>query len=165
MQDLIDKISSYNLFNYLLPGILFVVFSELLTSYSLIQSDIIIGVFLYYFIGLVISRIGSLVIEPLFRKISLLEFAPYEEFVIASKTDQKLEVLSEANNMYRTFCSLFIMLAALKSYEILEQWHSFIEVLSPYIIVGTLFLIFMFSYRKQTSYITRRIKSNINESK
>jgi len=85
MKDLLDKLSSYNIFNYLLPGIIFVVIAEKLTSFSFIQDDIIFGIFLYYFIGLVISRIGSLLIEPSLKKIRFLTFAPYSEFVTASK--------------------------------------------------------------------------------
>jgi hypothetical protein len=65
MKEILDKLSSYNLFNYLLPGIIFVVLASEITRYSFIHDDIVIGAFLYYFIGLVISRFGSLAIEPL----------------------------------------------------------------------------------------------------
>jgi len=106
MKDILSKLSSYNLFNYLFPGILFVIVASKVTHYSLIQQDVVIGVFLYYFIGLVVSRFGSLVIEPILRKTSFLRFADYEDFVAALKKDEKLELLSEVNNTYRTlvFC-------------------------------------------------------------
>jgi len=52
MKEILDKISSYNFFNYLLPGILFVVITEEFTSYSFIQENLVLGVFIYYFIGL-----------------------------------------------------------------------------------------------------------------
>ena len=110
MKDILSKLSSYNLFNYLFPGIVFVIAAGKLTHYSLIQQDIVIGVFLYYFIGLVVSRFGSLVIEPILRKTSFLRFANYGDFVAASKKDEKLELLSEVNNTYRTLCSLFTLL-------------------------------------------------------
>jgi hypothetical protein len=55
----------------------FVVLSEALTQYSLVQDDIVIGVFLYYFVGLVISRFGSLAIEPMLKRVSFLQFAEY----------------------------------------------------------------------------------------
>lgn len=60
-----DKISSYNLFNYFLPGVLFAALADTVTSYNFLQSDLVVGVFVYYFFGLVISRFGSLIIEPL----------------------------------------------------------------------------------------------------
>jgi hypothetical protein len=65
MKDLLDKLSSYNLFNYLLPGVLFACLSEPIVGYNLIQTDIVVGVFFYYFLGMTISRIGSLAVEPI----------------------------------------------------------------------------------------------------
>jgi hypothetical protein len=41
------------------------------------------------------------------KKISFLKFALYSDFVSASKNDTKLGVLSEADNMYRTFSASF----------------------------------------------------------
>lgn len=60
MSELIQKLSSYNLFNYLLPGIVFSVLLEQMTSYSIVQKDLFVNPFLFYFIGLCISRVGSI---------------------------------------------------------------------------------------------------------
>ena len=160
MKELLDKISSYNLFNYLFPGILFAVISEEFTAYSFLQDNLIIGAFVYYFIGLVISRFGSLFIEPLLRKLSFLKFANYKDFVSASKKDAKIELLSEINNMYRTLSSMFVLLLLLKLYELIESNAPILKDWSTYILLALLFAMFLFSYRKQTNYITKRIKSN-----
>src|SRR5436190_18350950 len=98
MKELLDKISSYNLFNYLLPGVLFAALADIVTSYKFVQPDLLVGAFVYYFFGLVISRLGSLVIEPLLKALSFLHFASYEDFIAVSQKDAKLEVLSEVNN-------------------------------------------------------------------
>ena len=87
MKDILSKISSYNLFNYLLPGIVFSVLAERITTYKIIQTDIIVGLFLYYFCGLVISRIGSLIIEPAMKRVSFIKFAPYKDYVRVSAKD------------------------------------------------------------------------------
>ena len=121
MKELLDKISSYNLFNVLLPGILFAVIAKAFTPYLFIQENIIVGAFVYYFIGSVISRFGSLIIEPLLKKIKFLKFADYKDFVSASKEDPKIDILSETNNMYRTFCSMFVLLLLLKLYAFIES--------------------------------------------
>ena len=63
MSDLIDKLSSYNIFNYLLPGTLFAGAGSAFTSFDFTFDNLFIAGFAYYFFGLVISRIGSLVIE------------------------------------------------------------------------------------------------------
>src|SRR5882724_7967172 len=114
LNELLNKISSYNLFNYLLPGILFAVIASKLTRYSFLERDVIVAAFLYYFIGLVVSRFGSLVVEPLLKRSGFIKFADYKSFVAASKQDSKIELLSEANNTYRTLCALFILLLLLK---------------------------------------------------
>lgn len=165
MKDLLDKLSSYNLFNYLLPGVVFAAIADSITKYSFIQSDIITGVFFYYFIGLVISRFGSLIIEPFLRKISFLTFAEYSDFVSASKKDSKLEVLSEVNNTYRTMCSLFLVILLLKLYEVVEVWIPIIGEWNNIILILLLLVMFLFSYRKQTVYITRRIQANQKDNK
>ena len=159
MKDLLEKLSSYNIFNYLLPGVVFVVLADAFTTFRLAQQDVIIGVFLYYFIGLIISRLGSIVIEPLLKSIRVIHFAPYADFVSASKEDEKLTMLSEANNMYRTFCSLFISLILLKAYERLSSRFPAVEEWSAEILVLGLLALFCISYRKQTQYITKRIQS------
>jgi len=160
MKDLMDKLSSYNIFNYLFPGVVFVVITSKLTTYNLIQQDIIVGAFLYYFIGLIISRIGSIFIEPLLKLVKFVKFADYKEFVKATKTDSKIDTLSEVNNMYRTICSLFLMLIVLKGFEWLTTKWIFLAERKIETLIIFLFILFLFSYRKQTSYITKRIDAN-----
>jgi len=160
MKDLLDKLSSYNLFNYLLPGILFVILASGLTHYSFVQQDIVTGVFLYYFIGLVISRFGSLIIEPLLKYLSFLRFVDYKSFISASKKDPKIELLSEVNNTYRTLCSLFVLLFFLKLYEAIETKLPILAEYKLLILLMLLLIMFLFSYRKQTGYISKRVEAN-----
>lgn len=164
MKDLLSKLSSYNLFNYLLPGIIFVILAKELCGYSFVQQDIVLGVFLYYFIGLIISRVGSLVIEPLLIRTSFLHFAKYNDFVKASKKDEKIELLSEVNNTYRTFCSLFLILGILKLYGLVENRYTLLRDWTTVILLISFLIMFLFSYRKQTLYITKRIRQAINST-
>lgn len=163
MIDLLSKISSYDLFNYLLTGIIFVILADKLTCYSFIQQDIVIGLFVYYFIGLVISRVGSLVIEPILKskRIAFLKFEPYEKFLAASEKDKKIELLSEVNNTYRTFCSVFAILFLLKIYEGIQIRFSFLRDWDLIALVALLLITFLFAYRKQTRYLTDRIKNKV----
>lgn len=159
MTEIISKITSYNLFNYLVPGVLFAAFVNYFTTYQLIQDNLVIGAFLYYFLGLVVSRFGSLIIEPFLKEISFLKFASYKDYISASKIDPKIEVFSEENNMYRTFIALFVLIVLVKIYELISFKLPILNVWSPYISIVTLLITFLFSYRKQTEYITKRIKA------
>ena len=75
MKDLLDKLTNYNIFNYLFPGILYVVIAKSTTDYNLIQENNLLGAFLYYFIGMTISRFGSVIIEPILRKMKFLKIS------------------------------------------------------------------------------------------
>ena len=77
MQGVLEKISSYNIFNFLLPGTIFAYSSDRFTNTTFIQDDLLIAVFVYYFLGLVVSRVGSLLIEPLLKITGFVRFSDY----------------------------------------------------------------------------------------
>lgn len=163
MEKLLEKLTSYNLFNYLLPGVIFSILLEKTTNYSIIQENIVVEAFLAYFIGLLISRISSLIIEPILKKVKFVKFADYKDFVLASESDNKIELLSESNNIYRVFISLFVVLIIVNIYEQLLQ-----QILGEYtnfVVTVLLLLLFLFSYRKQTNYITQRVEIYKNKQK
>ena len=159
MNELLNKISSYNLFNYLLPGIIFTVLTSDIIHYPIGQRDVVTTSFFYYFVGLVISRFGSLIIEPLLKRLSFTKFAEYNKFLDASRKDPQIAVLSEANNTYRTLCSLFSLLLILKLYLRVQSRFIFLKDWDATALILLLLLMFLFSYKKQTSYITRRVKA------
>ena len=160
MKDILDKLTSYNIFNYLFPGVLFVIIAKSTTDYNFIQEDNLLGAFLYYFIGMTVSRFVSVIIEPLFKKIKFLKFRDYKEYVVASKQDTKIELLSEVNNTYRTLNSMMFLLLILKLYNFcsIEFQLSYTFSLICLTILTT--ILYLFSYRKQTNYITKRIDAN-----
>jgi len=160
IKDILDKISSYNIFNYLLPGILFVFITKETIGYNLIQENNLIGAFLYYFIGMVVSRFGSLFIEPFLKKIKFVKFSDYKNFVVASKKDSKIDLLSEVNNTYRTILSMTILVVLLKVYSHFKITCGVSHNMSVLIAITFIVILFLFSYRKQTNYITKRIEAN-----
>ena len=160
MKEIFDKITSYNLFNYLLPGVLFVCISNQFTDYNFIQDNDFIGVFLYYFIGMVVSRFGSLCIEPFLKKVKFVKFSDYKAFVTASKKDNKIELFSEVNNTYRTILSMFILLIFEKIYLWIKVYYGLQHETTFIILTLFITMLFLFSYWKQTNYITKRIEAN-----
>lgn len=159
MKDIFDKLTSYNIFNYLFPGVLFSILATKFANLNLVFDDLIIGAFVYYFNGLVISRLGSILIEPFLKLIRFVKFADYKEFIDACKKDSKIEVLSESNNMFRTLISMFISLFLTVGFQKLTNTWEFLKNNQEAIFLSILFLLFLLSYRKQTNYITKRIKA------
>jgi hypothetical protein len=160
MKDILDKISSYNIFNYLFPGVLFVILAKSTTSYDFVQEDNLLGAFLYYFIGMTISRFGSVIVEPILKSIKFLKFTDYKRYVHASKQDSKVDLLSEVNNTYRTLNAMMFLLLLLKGYNLLSERFLFNNTVALGILTLLIFTLYLFSYRKQTNYITKRIEAN-----
>jgi hypothetical protein len=161
MSDLLSKLSSYNLFNNLLPGILFAVFLNYFTEYRVLQDNLLLNVFLYYFIGLTISRISSITIEPFLKKIKFVTFRDYQLFVKANKDDDKLDVLVETNNKFRVLLTMILLVIFAKLfYSINKNCLNLSENTQQYLLLILIAIIYLFAYRKQTNYVTKRIDAN-----
>ena len=161
LKDIFDKISSYNIFNYLLPGILFIYLTKEISGYNLIQENNFVGAFLYYFAGLVVSRFGSLFIEPFLKRIKFLKFKDYKSFVAASKLDAQIELLSEVNNTYRTILAMLVLLCFEYLYISIKNHYAISHNITTIIVTIFITILFLFSYRKQAAYISKRIEANI----
>lgn len=73
LKSISEKISSYNIFNNLFPGIIFCSVMTKITRFNFATDTIIEQFFMWYFIGMVISRIGSIFVEDTLKKIRLRE--------------------------------------------------------------------------------------------
>ena len=160
MKELLEKLTTYNIFNYLFPGVLFVIIAKSITDYNLIQENNLLGAFLYYFVGMTISRFGSVIIEPILRKFKFLEFRDYKDFVIASKKDEKIELLSEVNITYRTLISMLLLLLILKIYNYCALFYQIEITISLITLTFLITILYFFSYRKQTKFVVKRIDVN-----
>lgn len=157
MDIIFKKISSYQIVNYLLPGICFVWLSDILSlvKFNLSTYTIIEKLFIYYFIGMIISRIGSIFIEKFLIYIKFIVYADYQKYIIAEKQDHKISTLLELNNNYRSFTSMMLIIILFFVYNYINQItynNIFIFILLCFI-----FILFLMSYKKQTTYIKERV--------
>ena len=157
MSELLQKLSTYNIFNYLFPGVVFVILLNRYTEINLVVDDAILGMFLYYFFGLVLSRIGSILIEPILRYTRIVQFSDYTRFVRASELDDKIELLSEVNNMHRTIIAMLVVSLVISVCNQSATCHLILGLVSSIIL-------FILSYRKQTSFITKRIEETLRNT-
>lgn len=159
MEKFIEKLDSYKIINNLLPGFILAYLFEFSMGIVITQGNVIENLLIYYFMGMIVSRIGSVIVEPLCKKIKLVKYADYGDYVRASKKDKKIDVLSETNNMYRSIlAALLSVLIAKIGIRILPKtvfdYSNFVVI----VILGALFLI---SYRKQTDYIAKRVRKTL----
>ena len=163
---LVDSISSYEILNNMLPGTIYVAMAERYTTLSFRSGDIWSDLVVYYFIGLVIGRIGSLLVEPLLRLCKLLN-KDYENYITAELKDNRFKGLSAICNMYRTFVSVFLCLIPTFVFCCcLCMIRDNDCCLWFFRISGSIFLmiIFICSFVKQNKYINERIKAVNSEN-
>ena len=158
MKAILEKLSAYSILGYLLPGSLFVILGERLTSFSLIQRSWIVGIVLYYFIGLVISRVGLLVVKPVLERIGLVKESPDADYMEASESDSRIDILSTQNNLFRTLCAMVMMLIGLKVGEKVIGVLPWGADVYDFIMLAGLSVLFLFSYRKQAQEVVRRVR-------
>jgi hypothetical protein len=163
MKEVFEKLSSYNIFNYLFPGVLFVVIAKYTTMYDFVQSDIVLGLFLYYFIGLIISRVGSLLIEWFLKKIKFVKYCEHKDYATAEKQDKKVKLLQEINNMYRTLISMGLLLLLLKLYEFLSAKFQFCDTVTQIALLVFILVLFLLSFRKQTKYVVKQVSYKLKD--
>lgn len=164
LAQIVEKISSYNIVNNLYPGILFVYVLKIMFGTNLLLNNWFENLIVFYFVGMVLSRIGSIIIEPVMKKINIIKYAPYQDYVKASSIDSLVDTLSETNNTYRTLLSTFICVFMYKlgvsiNEICLKNEITFLQENKDWILLALLILLFVFSYVKQTSYVRKRVES------
>lgn len=170
LAQIVEKISSYNIVNNLYPGILFVYVLKIMFGTDLLLNNWFENLIVFYFVGMVLSRIGSIIIEPVMKKIKIIKYAPYQDYVKASSIDPLVATLSETNNTYRTLLSTFICvfmykLGASINEICLKNEITFLQENKDCIFLILLILLFVFSYVKQTSYVRKRVESVLKRKK
>jgi len=159
MDKLIEKLSEYNILNYLIPGVLFLCFIDALEIHDINEKNVFLMLFGGYFSGMVLSRLGSIVVEPLFKWLNIVVYAQYSDYLKAEEKDAKLPRLVSENNMYRTFVSMFIILFILYLCGLSVKINYFLHSkCALFIILLILLLIYILAFRKQTSYIRKRVE-------
>jgi hypothetical protein len=157
MDKFIDKLSAYNIFTNLFPGVVYCFFATKFFGLSLIQEDLVVAAFLYYFCGMVISRVSSVIVEPLMTKSGFVTYADYGDYVAASNADKLIGQLLETSNSYRSVVALVVCLIGTGAWtEAVARWSAFGGV-SQYVLLVALLVLFGFAFRKQTQYITKRV--------
>ena len=141
MEKVLDKLSSYNIVNNLIPGALFFYFYELFIGRQLPLSNNVEKIIIYYCCGMIISRIGSLVVEPICIKLKIVKYAPKKEYVDATKKDKLIEVLLEVSNLYRTCAGLALVLIISKLYTYFEQWLNVPTIATVWVIIVLLLIL------------------------
>lgn len=164
MDKFLNKISEYHFIQTIVPGIIFTYFSKIFYDVNLFTEKPIYDFIIMLIIGLIISRIGSLIIEPVLQKIKILNFCKYSDYIEASQKDSIIKNLSETNNLYRVIIAAFFLILLEKFYLFLLKEFVWLNDWSYFILSIVAIVLFIFSYRKQTKYINERVDKALKEN-
>lgn len=159
----LEKISFYDILNNLIPGVIIVWMCDAFDIFSIEKQEIIEKVFLYYFFGIIVSRVGSIFVEPVIKL--FFKRASHADYIEACGYDKKIEELNAVSNMYRTFVSVVLCVLLAKIYLILKDKIFFLQKANVFIMLGFLVVLFILSYVKQVKYIKSRVDVALTNNK
>lgn len=159
MEKIIDKLSSYHIFNYIIPGGLFLILCNNYLNIKIEQDKFIYFFFMSYFIGIIISRVSSLVTEKIIYFVFKIKKESHEDYIKASKKDEKIEMLMQDMNMYRSICTMLIILLIIKVVKIFGLYQLIRKDFLIVLLFILLIIIFVCAYIKQTKYVISRVKT------
>lgn len=139
MDALLAKLNSYHILSSLFPGAIFYNILNIFLNITFIELSFITEICIFYFVGIIFNRLGSLLTENVCKKTKIIDFVKYEDYIKAVNKDNTIYSFVETANMYRTFLTGFITLLIF------------------------FIVLFFYSYKKQVGYITKRVKNYINE--
>lgn len=161
---LIGRISNYNLLNNFIPGAILCVLLKYLVGYDFIVGGTIELLVVFYFVGMVNGRVGSLVIEWLLVHSGLVTRRDHKLYVEAEQKDKKIASLSETNNMYRSIISISLLALLMKLYRSVFELKGDFGSIAEWVLLAALLIIFILAYKKQTKYIVSRIDYHTKKS-
>ena len=159
MNKFLEYLSSYQILNNLIPGIIFLVLIDMFDLIPIDKNNIVLLFFGGYFVGMILSRLGSMIIEPLFKKCKIVEYAPYSDYMEVEHKNNRLSMLLSENNMYRTFVALFLLFLLIYLLFLIPGVKLFFFTsIGTIILTILLIVLFTLSYRKNTAYFRRQIE-------
>lgn len=152
-----EKISHYEILNNLIPGTALCFILSYL-GYPILDYGVGTCAMICYLVGLINNRFSSLIIEGVCRTTKFVKWRKYELYNLAKKERPFVETMLENANMYRAFVSVFfVSLVAYGIQKILPK-STFLQDYGLCILLSSLFLLFLFSYRKQVNkYVVKSI--------
>jgi len=152
----VGNFSAYDFLTNFVPGVVFASIATVGTRFSFLHPDPIVSVGLFFFFGMVISRVGSLVVQPSLEWIGFLRSGDYKNFLIAEKRDGKVQTMLEVRNLYRSTLTALLMLAPMVA--LFPNPAPSFPPMALFVFVLFSATVFLFSLQKQSKYLTERIR-------
>lgn len=163
MESILQLIGAYEIFTNFIPGAIFVYFNRRILGNQLGEERILFYLLpVIYFIGVVINRIGSIGLNFVVRKLKIISFIDYNDYIMVEQItngNNKLAILNRVNNLYRTFASMLLCHIFIQPFFCTDSCKEILQIIFIKSWVSwLLFLLFMLSYRKQSKIIIKYVQ-------
>lgn len=159
---LFEHISAFEVFGTLVPGlILAVALDELFFQHALSGGGIFRLIIIAYCLGIIASRLGSLLSDCLSSRLGVTRrISYYNDFIRAEKRDAKVDILQSVSNLYRTLMGACLIVAYCSCARALRHvaGQVVVDVAIDVLTIGLLTLLFLLSWRKQERYVEQRAR-------
>jgi hypothetical protein len=154
-----EKLDGYDLVANLVPGAALTYALHFSKFPTPAPTDWAAFLLIAFVAGVTSNRLGSLIVDPLLRRVKFLKPKNYESFIASEKSDKKLETLVANHGLYRTFFTAGLVYLALLliSYWFPSTASSDQQVFILFVLAGM--IVFLLAFRKEDGYIHSRIEA------
>lgn len=160
MGKIIEKLDPYELMTSFLPGAFFCLMLKAFYGLEFFNNASgIEEVAVYYFAGLIVNRIGSVIVKPSLLKMKFIKESVYNEYVEAEKKDPKIKTLVEICNYYRSMLTSCMMLVIVRFVIVVHEHIQWMHIYWKNLVLLGIIMLFLFSYKKQTEFVCKRVEN------
>ena len=148
-----EKLSTYRFFNFIIPGAVLIGFIKYFHLINIPKTNIWWFLLLSYFCGIVLSRIGSVVVEEPMKSLKIIKKYDVNNYIMKQKENTLVGTMLELANTYRTISALMLIILILTIISFPFECKTF-----KYLFVEFLLLIlFIYSFYKQYNYFIKTL--------
>lgn len=148
-----EKLSTYRFFNFIIPGAVLMGFVKYHHIMEIPSVNIWWFLLLSYFCGIVLSRIGSVVIEGPMKCMGFISSYNVNTYIIKQKENALICTMLELANSYRTISAMILVIFCMTIIDFPCEgrtiWYVVVEFL--------LFVLFIISFYKQHKYFIKSL--------
>lgn len=157
MDFIAKKIDNYNLFTNIVPGYIMLMFN--IYYFEILIPSILEQLVYAYIIGLTLNRIGSIITAKVLLLFTKEKGENYSKYIKACKQDDKIEVLLQQRNEFRTICTLFIVcIIEMAGHYIVNKLYIPTDIIMVLVLI-ILVVIYGISFCKHNKYIADRVRN------
>lgn len=155
VNSLVNRLSSYQLLAILLPGASLLGYMKFFLCIEIMVDENVWWFLLSsYVTGIILSRIGSVVIEGIMKKFCWLKKYDVNKYINKRKDNDLVETILSFANLYRTLSAAFLALPIIS----LIHGYNPCEYCAMYLMYVLLLILFISSFYKQYNYFCNAVE-------